>query len=90
MKRILLCIFMGCALIGLTGCGNEPVQEAEQNLQETQKQYGIVEKETVDELVAKFNTEVMDNSSLNPVSNDYFTVDKVVNMKMRLWNMLDI
>lgn len=75
MKKILLCIFMGCALIGLTGCGNDPVQEAEQNLQEAQKQYGIVEKETVDELVAKFNTEVMDNSSLNPASNDYFTVD---------------
>ncbi len=39
------------------------------------KKYGWVEKESVDVLVAKFNTQVMDNdsSSLNPASTDYLT-----------------
>ena len=37
---------------------------------------GIVDQETVDVLVAKFNTQVMDSgSSLNPASTDYLTID---------------
>ena len=49
------------------------LEEAKKNLQETQEKYGWVEKETVDVLVAKFNTEVVDNSSLNPALIDYLT-----------------
>lgn len=49
------------------------LEEAKKDLQETQEKYGWVEKETVDVLVAKFNTEVIDNSSLNPASVDYLT-----------------
>ena len=49
------------------------LEETKKDLQETQKKYGWVEKETVDVLVAKFNTEVVDNSSLNPASTDYLT-----------------
>ncbi len=49
------------------------LEDAEKDLQETQEKYGCVEKETVDALVAKFNTEVVDNSSLNPASTDYLT-----------------
>ncbi len=32
-----------------------------------------LKKETIDVLVAKFNTEVLDNSSLNSASTDYLT-----------------
>lgn len=49
------------------------LEEAKKGLEETQEKYGWVEKETVDILVAKFNTEVVDNSSLNPASTDYLT-----------------
>ena len=51
------------------------LEEAKKDLQETQEKYGWVEKESVDVLVAKFNTQVMDNdsSSLNPASTDYLT-----------------
>lgn len=66
----------GVMVLGLTGCGSDPVEEAKQDLQETQQKYGLVEEETVEVLVAKFNTEVMDNSSLNPASNDYLTTDE--------------
>lgn len=75
MKKLLLCLFMGVMMLGLTGCWNDSVEKAEQDLQEAQQEYGTVEKETVDVLVAKFNTEVMDNSSLNPASTDYLTID---------------
>ena len=41
--------------------------------QENHEKYGSVEKETVDVLVAKFNTEVTNHSSLNAASTDYLT-----------------
>ena len=74
MKKIVLAILIwGVMILGLTGCGKSDLEEAKKDLQETQEKYGWVEKETVDVLVAKFNTEVVDNSSLNPASTDYLT-----------------
>ncbi len=77
MKRtvltILLLVFM---VLGLTtGCDSK--KEAEKDLQETIDKYGFVEKETVETLVAKFNTEVMNNNNrnLNYASDEYLTVD---------------
>lgn len=74
MKKVLLCLFIGVTMIMVTGCGSDPVEEAEQDLQETQERYGLVEEETAEVLVAKFNTEVVDNGSLNPASEDYLTI----------------
>ena len=71
MKKILLCLFMGVMIVGLTGCGNDNV--AEEQPQEQVQEFGYVEKETAEVLVAKFNTEVVDNSSLNPASDEYLT-----------------
>ena len=74
MKKSLFVILLcGVIILGLTGCGKSSVEDAKKDLQESQKKYGFVEKETVDVLVAKFNTEVVDNSSLNPASTDYLT-----------------
>lgn len=74
MKRtipiILLCTII---LLCLAGCGKSEPEETKKDSQKTQENYGFVEKETVDVLVAKFNTEVVDNSSLNPASTDYLT-----------------
>ncbi len=70
MKKILLCLFMGVATLGLIGCGTDNVEEQPQD---QVQEYGHVEKETAEVLVAKFNMEVVDNSSLNPASNDYLT-----------------
>ena len=67
---ILLCVVM---FLGLTGCGKSSVEDAKKNLRESQENYGFVEKETADVLIAKFNTEVVDNSTLNPASTDYLT-----------------
>mgnify|MGYP004649466511 CR=1 FL=1 len=74
MKKIILTILVCTGIIlGLTGCSKSDLEEAKKDLQETQEKYGWVEKETVDVLVAKFNTEVVDNSSLNAASTDYLT-----------------
>lgn len=74
MKKTLFAILLcGVMVLGLTGCGKSSVDDAKKNLQESQEKYGSVEKETVDVLVAKFNTEVVDNSTLNPASTDYLT-----------------
>ena len=74
MKRklfvILLCSVM---ILGLTGCGKSNVEDAKKDLKDSQEKYGYVEKKTADVLVAKFNTEVVDNSTLNPASTDYLT-----------------
>jgi len=75
-KKIVVMLLLGVISLGLlTGCDSK--KEAEKDLQETINKYGSVEKETVETLVAKFNTEVMDNSNgkLNPASEDYLTVD---------------
>ena len=74
MKKTVLTILICLGVVTLlTGCGKSKVEEAKKDLQESQKKHGSVEKETVDVLVAKFNAEVVDNSSLNPASTDYLT-----------------
>ena len=76
MRKTLFAILLcGVMALGLTGCGKSSVEDAKKDLQESQEKYGSVEKETTDALVAKFNTEVMDNdgSSLNSASTDYLT-----------------
>lgn len=74
MKKTMLTILIcGVMILGVTGCGKSDLEEAKKDLQETEEKYGWVEKENVDVLVAKFNTEVVDNSSLNPASTDYLT-----------------
>ena len=76
MKKMLFAILLcGVIVLGLTGCGKSSVEDAKNDLQESQEKYGFVEKETIDVLVAKFNTEVVDNSSLDPASTDYLTED---------------
>ncbi len=74
MKRIMsAALIFAVVIFGMTGCGNSDKKENKKSPIETQEKYGSVEKETVDVLVAKFNTETVDNSSLNPASTDYLT-----------------
>ena len=55
---------------------DKDIERQEQELQNTIEKYGFVNQESVDMLVAKFNTQVMDNNpSLNPASSDYLTID---------------
>ena len=78
-KIIIICLIMIILAIvislGVKLYLNKDLENQRQKLQETQEIYGWVEKETVDVLVAKFNTEIVDSSSLNPASTDYLTED---------------
>lgn len=69
-KNISYILLWGILVLSLTGCSKN-----KNDLQESQEKYGAVEKENVEVLVAKFNTEVKDNSTLNPASTDYLTED---------------
>lgn len=78
-KIIIICLIMIILAIvislGVKLYLNKDLENQRQKLQETQEKYGWVEKETVDVLVAKFNTEIVDSSLLNPASTDYLTED---------------
>ena len=71
-KTILTILLCGGILFGLTGCGSDEPKEDQP--QDQVQDYGTVDEETADVLVAKFNTEVVDNSTLNPASNDYMVL----------------
>lgn len=74
MKKSIISVLVCVILVScLACCGKSDVEDAKKDLEQTQEKYGWVEKETVDVLVAKFNTEVVDNSTLNPASTDYLT-----------------
>ena len=76
MKKIILTILIcGIIALSMTGCGKSSINNAKENLEVSYEKYGFVEKETVDILVAKFNTEVVDNTALNLASTDYLTED---------------
>ncbi len=77
MKKTIIILIIALLTLGtLTGCDSK--KDTEKDLEETIKKYGYVEKETVDVLVAKFNTEVMNKNNdnkLNPASDDYLTIN---------------
>ena len=71
MKKTLLCLVIGVMMLVVTGCGNETVEEEQP--QTPVQEVGSVEEETAEILVVKFNTQVVDNSSLNPASEEYMS-----------------
>ena len=81
MKKILFVILLcGVMALGLAGCSNlvsdskKELEDAKNDLEETYKKYGWVEKETVNTILAKFNTEIMDGGLNTPASDDYMVV----------------
>lgn len=71
MKKLLFCFIGLTMLFSVTGC--DDVNKPNETTLE-QQDSGYVLKETADVLVAKFNTEVVDNGSLNPASEEYLTI----------------
>ena len=83
MKKAILAIALcGVLALGMAGCGQADSGKSSSgeanDSPQSQNEYGSVERENVETLVAKFNTEVMDgsspnDSSLNPAMDDYLT-----------------
>lgn len=76
MKKTIITILL-CSIItlGLTGCGENKVDQAKKDLQETQEKYGYVEKENVKLTIARFNTEIMESNLNTPATDDSMVVD---------------
>ena len=80
-KKLFAILLCGVMALGLAGCRNpvsdskKELEDAKNDLEETYKKYGWVEKETVNTILAKFNTEIMDGGLNTPASDDYMVVD---------------
>lgn len=59
---------------------NADLKKQEQELEDTIKKYGYVEKESVSIAIAKFNTEVMANGINFPANEDYLLIDESNNL----------
>lgn len=80
-KKLFAILLCGVMALGLAGCSNpvsdskKELEDSKKELEETYKKYGWVEKETVNTILAKFNTEIMDGGLNTPASDDYMVVD---------------
>ncbi len=80
-RRILTILLCGVIVLGITGC-NKPIDDSKKNLdstkqelEETYSKYGCVEKETVNDLIAKFNTEIMDGGLGTPAYDNGMLIE---------------
>ena len=77
MKKALTCLLALALCAGVVGCGDraDTHTDSKPEVQKETVNEGSVEKETVETTVAKFNTQVKDNSSLNPAMDEYMTIN---------------
>lgn len=78
-KVILICVLILIviitACIGFVYWAKQDVIKAEKELQQTIEKYGSVEKETVNIVIAKLNTEIMDGGLKTPATDDSMVID---------------
>ena len=79
MKKVVIVVIV-CILIVLLGVGiyfgvGYFTSENEENQTLENGGLGSIEKETVSDLIAKFNTEIMDSGMEYPASEEYLTID---------------
>jgi len=80
-SKITLIIFLLVIIIAVGGYFgvkyflDKDLEKAKQELQETIEKYGYVEKESIETLVAKFNTEIKNNGMKYPASEEYLAVE---------------
>lgn len=72
---IIIVVVLVGAYFGVSYFFDKESENQEQQLQESGEALGIVNEENVATLVAKFNTEVMENGPQYPASEDYFAVE---------------
>lgn len=75
---IIIFVLLVGAYFGVSYFFDKESENQEQQLQESGEALGIVNEENVATLVAKFNTEVMENGPQYPASEDYFAVENGV------------
>ena len=73
---LLLMVLSVSSYFILTSICDKVLEETQKKLDETIEKYGVVEKETIENIVGKFNTEVLSKENLNVASNDYLTKEE--------------
>lgn len=83
MKKALLALMLcGVVIVGMAACSNpvseskQELEKAQQELEATYEEFGWVEPETVDTLIAKYNTEIMDGGLGTPAYQDYMLAEE--------------
>ncbi len=61
--------------IAIVQFSKHDLETAQKEYEQTVKKYGVVEKETVSTMIAKFNTEIMDGGINTPAYDDYLTIE---------------
>lgn len=74
-KAIFTILICGIMVLVLTGCGKEKLKEETKNLEKIYEKYGWVEQENISTMIAKFNTEIMNNELNTPAYDDYLTIE---------------
>lgn len=72
---IIIVVLIVGAYFGVSYFLDKDLEKQEQELQESVETLGTINEENVATLVAKFNTEVMDNGPQYPASDDYFAAE---------------
>ena len=72
---VIIFVLLVGAYFGVSYFFDKESENQEQQLQESGEALGIVNEENVATLVAKFNTEVMENGPQYPASEEYFAVE---------------
>ena len=84
MKKKDKIIIIISILIALLGIGiyfgvkyflDKDLEKLEQELQETKEKFGTIEEITVDELVTRFNTQVIKDGVFNPANDEYLAIE---------------
>lgn len=74
-KKILTCLLCGVMLLGIVGCSDNQPKENDTNKPMKEENLGSVEQESVNTLIAKLNTEIMDNGINTPAYDDYMVIE---------------
>lgn len=78
-RIIIICIIIiVISILGYFGVKyylEKNLERQEQELQDFIDKYGILEKENIEVTIAKFNTQIKDNSTLNLAMDNYLTID---------------
>lgn len=72
---LVLIVLVIIGSLGLKLYLKKDLENQKQDLENTYKKYGWVEKETVNNIVAKFNTKILDNGLSTVASDNYMTIE---------------
>ena len=61
--------------IAIVQFSKRDLETSQKEYEQTVETYGVVEKETVSTMIAKFNTEIMDGGINTPAYDDYLTIE---------------